>query len=92
YKNFLKKIIREEVERFKYHNEFSASFLAGLFDYCGEIQKNYVILKRWDKKDKMVIENLGFYTQVKEEGLIIYHKEMFLKFIKNYSKKQITLL
>ncbi|MCM8830612.1 MAG: hypothetical protein NC918_00235 [Candidatus Omnitrophica bacterium] len=87
YKNFLKKIIEEEVDRFKHHNEYSASFLAGLFDYSGEVNQNYIILKKWDEKDKMVLENLGFFIEKKSDWLIIYNKDMFTKFIKNYSKK-----
>lgn len=87
YKNFLKKIILEETDRFKYHNEYSASFLAGLFDYSGKIEDKYITLERWDKKDKLVLENLGFYIEEKNKKILIYHKEMFLKFIKNYSKK-----
>jgi hypothetical protein len=86
YKNFLRKIIDEQVDRFKHHNEYAAAFLAGLYDYSGENEQNFIVLKKWDNKDKMMLENLGFYIEPKKEyGLLIYHMEMFEKFIKNYS-------
>jgi hypothetical protein len=87
YRKFLNQIIKEQVDRFKHHNEYAACFLAGLYDFSGIEKPDFILIKKWDKKDKMVLENLRFYVQQKEEGLIIYNKEVFLKFIKNYSKR-----
>ncbi|MEM4137342.1 MAG: hypothetical protein QXH71_03745 [Candidatus Anstonellaceae archaeon] len=86
-KTFLKKILDEEVERFKYHNDYAASFLAGLYDFVGEEEENYVILNKTDQKDRMVLINLGFFIEERGKKTLVGPKDLFIKFIKNYSKK-----
>lgn len=62
----LAKQIREIVEKqtriFKYNNEFSASFLAGMFDSSGKISRGKLLLSGMSTADQVVLENLGIHT------------------------------
>ncbi|MDE1870437.1 MAG: hypothetical protein KGH71_05675 [Candidatus Micrarchaeota archaeon] len=63
----LAKQIREIVEKqtriFKYKNEFSSSYLAGMFDASGKVSKGKLLLSGMSAADQMVMENLGIHTR-----------------------------
>ena len=71
YRNFFQKIVEEETERFKYKNEYSASFLAGLFDAVGEIGKDgTVCFRRCSKADEMVLY-MRKVAEIAEDGSLL---------------------
>ncbi|MBN2122245.1 hypothetical protein JW721_04295 [Candidatus Micrarchaeota archaeon] len=88
YRKFFQGIINDELERFKYRNEYSASFLAGLFDATGGISKDgKVFLSRCTQKDEMVLYRLGF-NPVKRMGKLYFTKPLkFLAYIGPFTKK-----
>lgn len=87
YKKFFGEVEKEQLERFKYLNEYAANYLAGLFDAVGEIDENGVVsLSKLNSEDELMLLRLGFKTKRKKEKCIIEKPLVFLAFIKNYVK------
>lgn len=87
YRKFFQEIEKEQLERFKYLNEYAANYLAGMFDAAGSIDERGVVsLGQSTKQDEIMLLRLGFQTKRKADRLIIERPVVFLKFIKNYVK------
>lgn len=88
YKKFFREIEEEQLERFKYLNDYAASYLAGMFDACGEIdkEKGYVFFGKSNRSDEMLILRLGFGAIWRQGKLIIARPKVFLRFIQEYVK------
>ncbi|MGV8176186.1 MAG: hypothetical protein ACP5NX_00075 [Candidatus Bilamarchaeaceae archaeon] len=87
YKKFFTSVLDEQLERFKYINEYAASLLAGMFDSTGEVDdKGFVKLHHTTKGDEMMLLRLGFPAKRQEGALVIGKPRAFLAFIKNYVK------
>ncbi|MFH0738015.1 MAG: hypothetical protein V1827_05845 [Candidatus Micrarchaeota archaeon] len=87
YRRFFQEVEGEQLERFKYLNEYAASYIAGMFDAIGSIdEKGVVSLGAVNKQDEMMLLRLGFQTKRRADRLIIERPIVFLKFIKNYVK------
>jgi len=85
YRKFFQQIEKEQMERFKYLNEYAASYLAGMFDATGGIdEKGIVSLGKTSRQDEMMLLRLGFATKKKGDRLIIERPRVFLTFIKGY--------
>ncbi|MBD3398186.1 hypothetical protein GF412_03270 [Candidatus Micrarchaeota archaeon] len=91
YRKFFQKIIDDELERFKYKNEYSANFLAGLFDAVGRISADgKVSLSKCTQKDEMLLYRLGF-NPVRRGKLIFFTRPAkFLAYIKPFTRKYKT--
>jgi hypothetical protein len=88
YKRFFFEIEQDQLERFKYLNEYAASYLAGTFDSVGEIDdKGRVFLMKTNHQDEMLLIRLGFGAIRKKDVLLIGKPVAFLTFIKNYVKR-----
>jgi hypothetical protein len=87
YRRFFQKTVEEEGERFKYKNEYSASFLAGLFDSMGGIGADgTVYFRKCSKADEMVVYRLGFKPLWKNGKMYIIKPAKFLAYIKPFTK------
>ncbi len=88
YKKFFREIEEEQLERFKYLNDYAASYLAGMFDSCGEIdkEKGYVYFGKATRSDEMLLLRLGFGAIWRQGKLIIARPKLFLRFVKDYVK------
>ncbi|MEW6748830.1 MAG: LAGLIDADG family homing endonuclease [Candidatus Micrarchaeota archaeon] len=87
YRKFFQEVEKEQLERFKYLNEYAANYLAGMFDAVGSIDdKGVVSLGNTNKQDEMMLLRLGFQTRRRAERLVIERPVLFLTFIKNYVK------
>lgn len=87
YRKFFQEIEEEELERFKYLNEYAASYLAGTFDSTGGVDtKGIVYIDKASAQDEILLLRLGFGARRKEGKLIIERPIAFLTFIKNYVK------
>jgi len=87
YRKFFQQIENEELDRFKYLNEYAASYLAGMFDASGVIdEKGFVSLARSSKQDEMLLLRLGFVTRRRGDRLLIERPVLFLTFVRNYVK------
>lgn len=89
YRKFFQEIEKEQLERFKYLNEYAANYLAGMFDAAGDIDSRGVVsLCRSNAQDEMMMLRLGFVTRRSGDRMIIERPLVFLAFIKNYVKVQ----
>ncbi len=85
YRKFFQQIEKEQLDRYRYLNDYAASYLAGIFDSCGGIdEKGFVYLSKANKQDEMMLLRLGFGTKSKADRLVIERPVAFLTFIKNY--------
>lgn len=85
YRKFFSDIEKEQIERFKYLNEYAASYLGGLFDSVGGIdEKGVVYLEKGNRQDEMLLFKLGFGARKREGRLVVEKPLAFLAFIKNY--------
>lgn len=87
YRKFFQNVLDEEEERFKYKNEYSASFLAGLFDAVGGIGADGTVsFAKCSRKDEMVMYRLGFNTVRKGGRVYVVRPAKFLAYIKPFVK------
>ncbi len=87
YRKFFQQIEKEQLERFKYLNEYAANYLAGLFDAVGQVdERGIVSLRKANRQDEMMLLRLGFVTKRKDDLLIFERPVVFLTFIKSYVK------
>lgn len=87
YRKFFQEVEKEQLERFKYLNEYAASYLAGLFDAVGDIDSAGIVsIARTNREDEMMLLRLGFVTKRRADRLIVEKPLVFLAFIKNYVK------
>jgi len=87
YRKFFQEVEKEELERFKYLNEYAANYLAGMFDSAGGVsEKGVVYMGKPTRQDEMMLLRLGFQTRKKGDVLVIERPLVFLAFIKNYVK------
>ncbi len=88
YRKFFQQIEAEKLDRYKYINEYSASYLAGMFDAIGKINEQGVVyLEKRGSTDEMLLSRLGFPTRKIGNSLIILRPKAFLLLIKNYTKR-----
>ncbi len=88
YRKFFQQIEAEQLERFKYLNEYAANYLAGMFDAAGFIDERGVVSLGYPtKQDEMMLLRLGFQSRRKGDRLVIERPVVFLTFIKNYVRK-----
>lgn len=88
YRKFFQEIERQQLDRFKYLNEYAANYLAGTFDCVGNIdEKGLVYLTKANKHDEMLLLRLGFGARRKNDGLVVERPKAFLAFIRKYVKR-----
>ncbi len=92
-KKFFEKILKEVSDRFIFANDYAASYFAGLYDAVGEIKDGKIYLGKYNIKDSVALQKLGFLNKKKEGKIVLEGREVeFLRFIKDYSvlkKKEI---
>ena len=87
YRKFFQQIEKEQLDRFRYLNEYAANYLAGLFDSAGYIDdKGIVSLYNLNRQDEVMLLRLGFNTRKRGSIHVIERPVVFLTFIKNYVK------
>jgi len=87
YRKFFQDVEAEQLERFKYLNEYAANYLSGLFDSVGGIdERGIVYLEKTNKQDEILLLRLGFGSRWQKDRLLIEKPRAFLAFIKNYVK------
>lgn len=87
YRKFFQQVEEDKLERYKYLNDYSASYLAGMFDAAGTItEKGVVYLERANSRDEVLMLRLGFPVKKSDGKLMICRPKAFLMLIKNYTK------
>ena len=91
YKRFFFKIIDNELDKFKYINDYSGNFVAGLFDASGDISSEGIVsIHGLSRKDEILLMRLGFLTARKKDSVVIMKPRLFLRFVKPYLKLKIV--
>ncbi len=87
YRKFFQDVEKNQLERFKYLNDYAANYLAGLFDAVGNIDgKGVVSLSKINKGDEILLLRLGFNIK-RRSGVLVFERPLvFLAFIKNYTR------
>lgn len=86
WRKFFQEIWKERMDRFKYLNEYSANFLAGIFDVSGKIDEKGIVRIEGFEEDEMVLSRLGFKPKRKGKLIIVGNPHAFLKFIYDFLK------
>lgn len=86
YKKFFTEVENDLSNRFRSKNNYSAAFLAGMFDAAGKIQNQNPLLKGISLDKQILIERLGFRLTRYKEYLIPTPPKEFIEFIKPYSQ------
>lgn len=87
YRKFFQEIEKNQLERYKYLNDYSASYLAGIFDAVGNIDdKGVVSIEKMNHEDEMLLLRLGFQARRKAGIMVMDRPLVFLAFIKNYTR------
>ena len=86
YRKFFEETEKNQIDIFKKRNNYSAAFLAGLFDSIGGIEKNLLYFTIANYKDQILIERLGFRTRFVGKRLFILDSKNFKNFIYNFLK------
>lgn len=87
YRKFFADIEKEQLDRFKYLNEYAANYLAGMFDAVGDISdKGVVSFTKLGKGDELLLLRLGFHVKKRDGRFVMEKPVIFLAFIKNYVK------
>ena len=87
FRKFFQQIEKEQLERFRYLNEYAANYLAGMFDSAGKIdEKGIVGLFGLTRQDEILLLRLGFNTRKRGVVHVVERPLVFLTFIKNYVK------
>ncbi len=91
YRKYFQDILKEQEEKFKYHNDYSRAFLAGLYDSKGGISKDkkFLYIVDADKHDEMTLLRLGFKVKLYKKQLNIAEKNNFLAYIGKYRKMDV---
>ncbi|EQD34741.1 hypothetical protein B2A_12684 [mine drainage metagenome] len=89
YNSKLKRLLADALERktrlFKYRNDYSAEYVAGLFDVYGGINQKGPYLISMDSGDLLILENIGIHTMQQGSKSYIINPSAFMGFIANHS-------
>ncbi|MDE1823533.1 MAG: hypothetical protein KGI00_05540 [Candidatus Micrarchaeota archaeon] len=77
----LQEVREKELFIFKRMNEFSRSYVAGMFDSSGHLQKGTIYINGLTPKDRVMLDNLGIKTLDNR----VVNSKSFLDVIKGYS-------
>ena len=87
YRKFFQEVEKNQLERFKYLNDYAANYLAGMFDAVGSIDENGIVsLSKISREDEILLLRLGFNTKKISGVMVLERPLVFLAFIKNYTR------
>ncbi len=89
YNSKLKKLMADALERrtrlFKYHNDYSAEYTAGMFDAYGGINQKGLYINGISSSDMLVLENLGIHTMQQGQRSYILNQAAFIDLVAGHS-------
>ncbi|MCX8166429.1 MAG: hypothetical protein N3E37_01075 [Candidatus Micrarchaeota archaeon] len=93
-RTFFEKIVENELERFKYDNDYSANYFAGIYDAVGHTQKilskrtgltkNIIIIEKSNQKEELLFSRQNFKVKLKEGKLYVLNGDLFLNKYEKY--------
>lgn len=84
-KKLLEKALESRDKTFKYKNEYSASYFAGMFDCNGAVDRKGIFLRRGSAYDAVLLERIGFHTTTSAGKIYIKNDKDFVMFIAPFS-------
>jgi hypothetical protein len=89
YNSRLRKLFDRALERrrntFKYLNDYSGNYVAGLFDCNGGMDRKGLFIRKIDVHDGLVLEDLGVHTRVQGSKSYIMNENALVALIKEHS-------
>lgn len=89
YNSKLKKLFDKALERrtktFKYLNDYSGSYLAGLFDCNGGFDRKGMFIRNLDALDALLMENLGIHLKHQGSKAYVMNENAFVGLIRKHS-------
>ena len=89
YNSKLKKLFDRALDRrtktFKYMNDYSGSYVAGLFDCSGGIDRKGMFIRNLDAHDSLLLENIGIHTMVQGSKSYIIDEKRFVELAGKHS-------
>lgn len=89
YNSRLRKLFDRALERrrktFKYINDYSGSYVAGLFECNGGADRKGMFIRKLDVHDGLLLEDLGIHTRVQGGKSYIMNEKAFVALIKVHS-------
>lgn len=90
-KKLLEKALENRDRTFKYKNEYSASYFAGMFDCRGAVDRKGIYLKNISAYDAVLLERIGFHTNTSASRTYIKNDMEFIMFVAPFSVKAQTI-
>ena len=69
---------------FKYKNDYTANYFAGIFDKSGRYDKRGIYMYKLNATNTILLERLGFHT-TQTKNIRIRNEDTFIMFINKYS-------
>ncbi|MCL4378960.1 MAG: hypothetical protein M1160_04435 [Candidatus Marsarchaeota archaeon] len=89
YNSRLKRLFDKALERrtktFKYVNDYSGSYLAGLFDCIGGFDRKGMFIRNLEAHDALLMENLGMHLKHQGSKAYIMNENAFAGLISKHS-------
>ncbi len=89
YNSKLKKLFDRALERraktFKYSNDYSGSYIAGIFDCVGGFDKKGMFMRDLDTGNWMLMENIGIHLKAQGSKAYVMNENELVKLIKKHS-------
>ena len=89
YNSMIRKLFDRALERrtktFRYANDYSGSYVAGLFDCLGGIDRKGMYIRNLDAHDGLLLENLGIHTKQQGSKSYVMDERTLVSLIKKHS-------
>ncbi|MBM3229154.1 hypothetical protein FJZ26_01875 [Candidatus Parvarchaeota archaeon] len=88
YKAYFEQVLGRQLEVFKHKNDYSAAFLAGLFDSCGKLDEaGNIMFLHADASDELLLLRLGLKARKSGKSVIIKDQNgLLVQLIGKFSK------
>ncbi len=77
--------LERRTKTFKYINDYSGSYIAGIFDCNGGFDKKGMYIRNLDNNDFLVLENLGIHLKHQGSKSYIMNEKKLVELIKRHS-------
>lgn len=84
-KRLFDKALERRMNTFKYINDYSGSYFAGIFDCSGGFDKKGMYIRNLDNSDFLALENLGVHTKQQGSKSYIMNEKKLVELIKKHS-------
>ncbi len=89
YNSKIKRLFDRALERraktFKYSNDYSGSYIAGIFDCLGGFDKKGMFIRDLDAADWMLMENIGIHLKAQGSKAYVMNENRLVELIKRHS-------